>query len=94
MKETTLFLLSARPRDNLPPSQLRIEGSRDPFLERLHRLDIIMAIDEKSFELDLIGPLITTGLPFLTGRILRFQSGDVHLFFHNLSTIFDSQLLG
>src|SRR3989454_7864635 len=34
-------------RDNLPPTQLRVEGSRDPFLQGLGRLNIIVAVDEK-----------------------------------------------
>src|SRR6266487_2857041 len=47
-RDNIVFAICRAPRDNLPPSQLRIEGSRDPFLERLHRLDIVVAIDEES----------------------------------------------
>src|SRR2546421_1248076 len=47
-RDNIVLAIRRAPRNNLPPSQLRVERSRDPFLERLHRLDIIVAIDEES----------------------------------------------
>src|SRR6266704_4417976 len=41
-RDNIVLAICRTPRDSLPPTQHRIEGSRDPFLERLHRLDIIV----------------------------------------------------
>src|SRR5205809_7514445 len=47
-RDNIVLAICRAPRDNLPPIQLRIERFRDAFLERLHLLDIIVAIDEES----------------------------------------------
>src|SRR5947208_10250322 len=46
-RDNIVLAICRASRDNLPPAQLRVERSRDPFLERLHRLDLIVAIDEE-----------------------------------------------
>src|SRR5207245_97249 len=43
-RDNIVLAVCRAPRDNLPPIQLRIEGSGDPFLQRLHRLHLIVAI--------------------------------------------------
>src|SRR5256712_12261617 len=93
-RDNIVLAICRAPRDNLPPTQLRIEGSRDPFLERLHRLDIIMAIDEKSLRARLRSGLsIHDWISVLDWKNLRLQSRHVHLFLHNLRTILYPKLL-
>src|SRR6266567_4317734 len=93
-RDNIVLAIRRASRDNLPPSQLRVEGSRDPFLERLHRLDIIVAIDEKSLRARLRSGLsIHDWISVLDWKNLRPQSRHVHLFLHNLSTILDPKLL-
>src|SRR5438552_9216479 len=47
-RDNIVLAICRASRDNLPPAQLRIEGSRDPFLERLHRLYIVVSIGAES----------------------------------------------
>src|SRR5437016_4023681 len=47
-RDNIVLAICRTPRDNLPSAQLRVERSGDPFLERFHRLDIVVAIDEES----------------------------------------------
>src|SRR5205807_8233124 len=94
-RDNIVLAISRASRDNLPPAQLRVERSRDPFLKRFHRLYIVMAIDEESLRARLRSSLsVHDWISVLDRENLRFQSCNVHLFLHNLSTIFDSQLLG
>src|SRR5712692_8487997 len=46
-RDNIVLAICRAPRDNLPSTQLRIEGSRDPFLQGLGGLNIIVAVDEK-----------------------------------------------
>src|SRR6266566_2702443 len=46
-RDNIVLAICRTPRDNLPSAQLRIEGSRNPFLQGLGRLNIIVAVDEK-----------------------------------------------
>src|SRR5438309_5218260 len=46
-RDNIVLAICRASRDNLPPAQLRVEGSLDPFLERFPRLYIVVAIDEE-----------------------------------------------